>query len=65
VTISAADPLYLHGIAGTAKRVPAASGQRIDYRDGVASAVDGLSGGQLLGGQFTHLTGGSRAEANK
>ena len=34
VTISAADPLHLHGIAGTAERVPAVGAQRVVYRDG-------------------------------
>jgi ATP-dependent Lhr-like helicase len=35
VSISAADPLNLIGILSTAPRVPASSGQRIDFVDGV------------------------------
>jgi ATP-dependent Lhr-like helicase len=43
ITISAADPLHLHGIAGATHRVPAVAAQRVVYRGGVlvAAASDG------------------------
>jgi len=36
VTIAAADPLNLVGIIVPGERVPAISGRRVSYRDGVA-----------------------------
>jgi ATP-dependent Lhr-like helicase len=43
ITISAADPLHLHGIAGATQRVPAVAAQRVVYRGGVlvAASSDG------------------------
>ena len=43
ITISAADPLHLHGIAGASQRVPAVATQRVVYRGGVlvAASSDG------------------------
>jgi ATP-dependent Lhr-like helicase len=39
VTISAADPLHLHGIAGATQRVPAVAAQRVVYRGGALIAA--------------------------
>jgi ATP-dependent Lhr-like helicase len=39
VTISAADPLHLHEIAGTSQRVPAVGAQRVVYQGGVLVAA--------------------------
>jgi ATP-dependent Lhr-like helicase len=41
VTISAADPLHLPLLAGTAKRAPAVGGQYLTYRDGVRRDAEG------------------------
>ena len=43
VTISAADPLHLHGIAGTGERVPAVGAQRVVYRDGVLVSAESIA----------------------
>jgi ATP-dependent Lhr-like helicase len=47
ITISAADPLHLYGIAGASQRVPAVAAQRVSYRGGVLVAA--ASDGMLLG----------------
>jgi ATP-dependent Lhr-like helicase len=39
ITISAADPLHLHGITGAAERVPAVATQRVTYRDGAVAGT--------------------------
>jgi ATP-dependent Lhr-like helicase len=39
ITISAADPLHLHDIAGTDQRVPAVAAQRVVYQGGVLVAA--------------------------
>jgi ATP-dependent Lhr-like helicase len=39
ITISAADPLHLHGIAGATQRVPAVAAQRVVYRGGALIAA--------------------------
>jgi ATP-dependent Lhr-like helicase len=40
VTLSAADPLNLVGILVPGERVPAISGRRVSYRDGIAAAAE-------------------------
>jgi ATP-dependent Lhr-like helicase len=43
ITISAADPLHLPLVAGTAKRAPAIGGQYLTYRDGVRRDAEGAA----------------------
>jgi ATP-dependent helicase Lhr and Lhr-like helicase len=46
ITLSAADPLNLVGILVPGERVPAISGNRVSYRDGVAIATPAISASQ-------------------
>jgi ATP-dependent Lhr-like helicase len=48
VTISAADPLNLHSITESSKRIPAVNTQRVVFRDGVAVAVCGAGGVECI-----------------
>jgi ATP-dependent Lhr-like helicase len=48
VTISAADPLNLHSITESSKRIPAVNTQRVVFRDGVAVAVRGTGGVECI-----------------
>jgi ATP-dependent Lhr-like helicase len=48
ISICAADPLHLHGIAGSGKRIPAVNSQRVVYRDGVLVAASSAAGIECL-----------------